>query len=182
MLIKYVLGDVIMDFLQLAKKRYSVRKYEERKVEDEKLEKILEAGRVAPTGANRQPQRFIIVRSEEGLSKVNKTANTYGAPLAIIICSDHDATWKRRYDDKDIADIDASIVTDHMMLQAADLGLGSVWICSFDPQVIRKDFNIPENIEAVNILVIGYALGEAASPDRHNQIRKPLSELIIGEE
>lgn len=68
------------------------------------------------------------------------------------------------------------------MLEAQDLGLGSVWICYFNPQVIREEFNIPENIEPVNILAIGYAAGEAASPDRHNSLRKPLSELIIEEE
>lgn len=171
-----------MEFLQLAKKRYSVRKYESRKVEEEKLLKILEAGRVAPTGANKQPQRFIIVKEEEGLKKLKKGANVYGAPLAIIVCADHSASWKRPYDGKDIADIDASIVTDHMMLQAEELGLGSVWICYFDPEAIRKEFKIPEGIEPVNILAIGYDAGEAASPDRHDKLRKPLGELIIAEE
>lgn len=171
-----------MDFLELAKKRFSVRKYESKKVEEEKIIRILESGRVAPTAANKQPQRFIIVTEEEGLNKLKKAANIYGAPLVIIVCSEHNATWKRPFDKKDFADIDASIVTDHMMLQATELGLGSVWIGYFDPKVIKKEFNIPESIEPINILAIGYNLGETASPDRHNKLRKPLSELIIGEE
>lgn len=171
----------MVEFLNLAKQRYSVRDYEKREVEEEKLQRILEAGRIAPTGANRQPQRFIVVRSEEGLSKLKGSANVYGAPLAIIVCADHSATWKRSYDRKDIADIDASIVTDHMMLEATELGLGSVWICHFNPEKLRINFDIPENIEPVNILVLGYAAGEAASPDRHDTLRVPIDQLVLGE-
>lgn len=171
-----------MDFLQLAKKRYSVRKYEGRKVEEEKLKRILEAGRVAPTGANRQPQRFIVVRDDKGFEKLAKGARVYGAPLAIIICADHSVTWKRSYDGKDIADIDVSIVTDHMMLQATELGLGSLWICHFDPEAIRREFNIPENIDPVNILAIGYADEEPLSPERHSEVRLPIESLILREE
>ncbi|SDC69040.1 MULTISPECIES: nitroreductase family protein [unclassified Candidatus Frackibacter] len=170
-----------MDFLQLAKERYSVREYESKKVEEEKLLKILEAGRVAPTATNSQPQRLIVVQKEEGLNKIKKGAKIYDAPLAIIVCSDHGHTWKRPFDGMNTAHIDASIVTDHMMLQATQLGLGTVWICYFEPEVIKEEFNIPENIEPVNILAIGYAAGEAASPDRHNTDRKPLEETVYYE-
>jgi len=171
----------IMEFLQLAKKRYSARKYSSKKVEEEKLLKILEAGRVAPTATNGQPQRLVVVQQEDGLNKLKKGAKIFGAPLAIIVCADHDKTWKRPFDNMDTADIDASIVTDHMMLQATELGLGSVWVCYFDPEVIRAEFNIPENIEAINILVIGYAEGEEASSDRHDQARNPLEETVYYE-
>jgi nitroreductase len=168
-----------MEFLELAKKRYSARKYDGKKVEEEKLMKILEAGRVAPTAANFQPQRFIVVQGEEGMNKLRKcSANTYEAPLVIIVCGDHDIVWKRRYDNKDFLDIDASIVTAHMMLQAADLGLGSVWIGSFDTAAVKREFNLPDNIEAVSILPIGYASDEPKSPDRHHTARKPLNELV----
>lgn len=170
-----------MDFLELAKKRFSVRKYQPKKVEEEKLLKILEAGRVAPTGVNAQPHRIIVVKEEEGLRKIKKGSNIYGAPLALIVCADHNVTWKRSYDKKDIADIDTSIVTDHMMLQATELGLGSVWICYFDPVVIKKEFNIPYNIEPINILAIGYNEGEVKSPDRHDEVRKPLEEFVFYE-
>lgn len=170
-----------MDFLELAKTRYSVRKYEETKVEEEKLLKILEAGRIAPTAANGQPQRLIVIQEKEGLENLKKAANAYGAPLAIIVCSDHSATWKRPFDGKDTADIDASIVTDHMMLEATKLGLGTVWVCYFDPAIIRKDFNIPDNFEPINILVIGYSSGLAESPDRHDTKRKPLDNTVFYE-
>ncbi|MDP4143322.1 MAG: nitroreductase family protein [Bacillota bacterium] len=170
-----------MDFLDLAKKRYSVRKYEDKKVESDKLQKILEAGRVAPTGANAQPQRLIVIQENEGLEKLKKGANVHGAQLAIIVCSDHSSTWKRPFDGKDIADIDASIVTDHMMLQATELGLGSIWVCFFDPAVIKKEFNIPDNIEPVNILGIGYSAAPVASSDRHDKQRKPLENTVFYE-
>ncbi|MCX7709510.1 MAG: nitroreductase family protein [Clostridia bacterium] len=167
-----------MRFLEMAKKRYSVRSYQPRKVEDEKLLKILEAGRVAPTGANTQPYKLIVIREIEGLEKVKKAANIFGAPLAIIVCGDKNQAWKRPFDGKNIVDIDASIVTDHMMMQATELDLGTVWICYFKPDVIRKEFNLPDHMEPINILAIGYANGEVASSDRHDRARKPLDEIV----
>jgi nitroreductase len=167
-----------MNFLELAKERCSVRRYGVKKVEEEKLLRILEAGRIAPTGANRQPQRMIVVQSEDGLERLKKAANVYGAPLAIIICGDHSVSWKRPFDGKDILDIDVSIVTDHMMLQAAELGLGSVWICYFKPEVIKSEFGLPEDVEPVNILAIGYPEGQVAPPDRHDKERRPLKDMV----
>lgn len=167
-----------MDFLELAKKRCSVRKYQTRMVEEDKLLKILEAGRVAPTAANFQPQHMIVVKSVEGLDKIKKCANVYGAPLAIIVCGDHRVSWKRRLDGKDSLDVDVSIVTTHMMLEAAELGLGTVWIGSFDPAGIKKDFGIPEDIEPIDILLIGYTGVELVSPDRHDTARKQLGDMV----
>lgn len=137
---------------------------------------ILEAGRVAPTAANYQPQRIIVVREEAGLARLKKAANIYEAPLAVIVCADHNAAWKRPFDGKGMVDIDASIVTDHMMMEATDLGLGTVWICN-----LRKEFNIPEHIEPVNILAIGYPAGQIAPPDRPDKARKPMQETVFYE-
>ena len=120
-----------MDFLKLAKKRYACRKYLSRQVEPEKLELILEAGRVAPTGANRQPQRLVVVQSKEGMERLARCTRDFGAPTAVIVCADTSEAWTRKYDSKNISDIDASIVTDHMMLAAASLGLDTLWICMF---------------------------------------------------
>ena len=167
-----------MDFIEIAKKRYSVRSYKEKKVEEEKLERILEAAHVAPTAANLQPIRLIAVQSSEGLAKIGKGANLYGAPLAVIVCADHRKAWVRPFDKKRATDIDASILTDHMMLQATELGLGSVWICCFKPDVISREFGLPDNLEPVNILAVGYADEEAADPERHSQTRIPAEELV----
>ena len=170
-----------MDFLELAKTRYAVRSYQDKPVEQEKFEKILEAGRVAPTAANRQPQQIIAVRSAEGLEKLKKACSVYEAPLALIVCADHNASWKRPFDGKDTDDIDASIVTTHMMLEAVNLGLGTIWVCYFKPDVINAEFNLPQGIVPVNVLGIGYAAGKASSPDRHATERKPLNETVIYE-
>ena len=97
-----------MDFLELAKKRYACRKYSDRQVEPEKLTRILEAGRVAPTGANRQPQRLVVVQSKEGMEKLARCTRDFGAPTAIVVCADTSEAWTRKYDDKMIGDIDAS--------------------------------------------------------------------------
>ncbi|EOS73698.1 hypothetical protein C817_04994 [Dorea sp. 5-2] len=167
-----------MDFLEMARSRYSVRDYKNRKVEPEKLEKILLAAHAAPTAANLQPVRLIVVQEEEGLKKIGKAANIYGAPLAVIVCAEHTKAWTRPFDHKKTVDIDASILTDHMMMEATELGLGSVWICYFKPDVIRQEFNLPDTLEPVNILAIGYAAGNPADPERHAVQRISLNELV----
>lgn len=167
-----------MSLIDLMKARYSVRQYQSTPVEEEKLMAVLEAGRVAPTAANRQPQRIYVVRTPEALGKLAKAANIHNPPLALIVCADKSEAWVRPIDQKDSCDIDASIVTDHMMLRATELGLGSLWICMFDPEIVRKEFALPENIVPVNILVLGYADCEPASPDRHDTARKALKETV----
>ena len=141
-----------MDFLALAKKRCSVRSYSTKKVEQSKLDLILEAARIAPTAANRQPQRLLVLASDAGLEKLRKGANIYGAPLALVVCTDHAASWKRSYDAMDAAVIDATIVAAHAMLEAAELGLASIWVCHFNPAVVRSEFSIPDSIEPVHVL------------------------------
>ena len=94
-----------MSFLELAKRRYSVRSYTAQKVEAEKLDKILQAAHAAPTAANLQPVHLIAVQGKDGLDKIGKAANIYGAPLAIIVCADHSRAWVRPFDRKQTADI-----------------------------------------------------------------------------
>lgn len=167
-----------MDLITIAKQRCSIRSYTPKKVEPEKLKKILEAAHVAPTAANLQPVHLIAVQSENGLSKISKAADIYGAPLAIIVCADHNKAWIRPFDKKQTCDIDASILTDHMMLQATELGLGTVWICYFKPDVLKEEFNLPDNLEPINILAIGYANEKPANAERHSRTRVPLNELV----
>lgn len=170
-----------MSFIEIAKSRYSVRNYQNQKVEQEKLEKILLAARVAPTAANLQPVRLIVVQENEGLSKIGKAANLYGAPLAIIVCSEHTRAWTRPFDQKKTVDIDATILTDHMMMEATELGLGSVWICYFKPDVIKQEFHLPDTLEPINILAIGYSNEKPSDPERYMTQRIPMEELVFME-
>ena len=134
--------------------------------------------RAAPTAANMQPVRLIVVKSKEGLEKVGKAANIYQAPAAIVVCANKTKAWKRPFDGKITTDIDASILTDHMMLEATELGLGSVWICYFNPDILKEELNLPENLEPVNILALGYSDEPDASAERHKDMRIGMDELV----
>lgn len=169
-----------MDFSALIKGRYSVRSYLTKQVEADKLNTILDAGRFAPTAANLQPITVLVVEEKESLAKLSKAANIYDAPLALIVCANKEKAWTRPFDGMQTTDIDASIVTDHMMLQATALGLGSVWICYFKPDVVKKEFEIPDNLEPVNILAIGYA-DERSTPTKNRKDMNEFAFFIKGE-
>ena len=110
------------NFIELAESRYSVRSFSNKKIPVEEIEKIIHAGMIAPTGCNNQPQRIIVVNSEEGLAKIKDcTRCHFDAPLVFIISYNKDECWKRPYDGKLSGDVDASIVTTHMILQAWEL-------------------------------------------------------------
>ena len=107
----------------------------------EHLQAVLEAGRLAPTGKNHQPQRLLVVQSPEGLEKMAKAmhnTNAYTAKAVIMVCSDTSDCWVRSFDGHCIHEIDASIVTTYMMLAATEQGLGSLWVERFNPDVYKR--------------------------------------------
>ena len=158
-----------MDFLELAKKRYSVRKFKQEPVPQEKIEKILEAAMVAPTGCNNQPQRIMVVKSKEALEKLYLcTKCHFQAPLAFIICYNKNEDWKRPYDGKNSGDIDASIVTTHMMLEAWEQGIGSCWVMHYRPEELKKQFQLSDDLESTALLVMGYPAEDAAPFPGHS--------------
>lgn len=167
-----------MDFLELAKARFSVRSFSERPIELEKLHSILEAGQVSPTACNLQPQKILVLQSEDALEKYRHcTVCHFNAPLAILTCYDTSASWTREYDGKSSGDIDAAIVTTHMMLEATSLGIGSTWVMHFIPEAIREEFQLPEQYEPVSLLAMGYPAEDAQPSPRHTST-KPLAESI----
>ncbi|MGP1455685.1 MAG: nitroreductase family protein [Treponema sp.] len=164
--------------IKLAKSRHSVRQYEQKPVEKEKLDVILEIGRIAPTAGNQQLCKFLVLEDHTSIEKLQKACSSHGAPLVIIVCADKNEAWIRPFDKHSMVEIDASIATDHMMLCAQDLGLSSCWITYFNPDVLRKQFNIPNNVIPVNILAIGYSAESAKSFDRFSQDRKKIETLV----
>ena len=167
-----------MEFNKLITDRYSVRKFEQKHLPQEVIDKILQAGHKAPTGCNYQPQRILVLNSDESISKLREcTKCHFNAPTALLVCYEKDGCWTRKYDGQTSGVIDASIVTDHMMLQAASLGVGTTWVMHFNPQLMREEFNIPQNIEPVALLVMGYPSPDATPYPQHSTF-KPAENLI----
>jgi len=161
-----------IDFLKMAAERYSVRKFSAKPVEEETLLRILQAGLLAPTACNRQPQRILVLNSEEALAKLKKcTKCHFNAPAAMLICYDKAACWKREYDGKSSGDIDASIVTTHMMLEAWALGVGTTWVMYFDPEAVKTEFAVPEILEPTALLVMGYPAADAKPFPGHTECK-----------
>lgn len=172
-----------MSFAHLAADlRFSCRSFQKKPIEKADLDKILEAGRIAPTAGNRQPQRILVINSPEGMEKLAQcTRYVWGAPAALIVCYDSSNVWVRSFDGKNGGDVDASIVTTHMMLQAAELGVGTCWVGHFDPVHIKELFNIPENFVPVAVLDMGYPDENGTPhPNGHGK-RKALEETVVYE-
>ncbi len=164
-----------MEFLELVKSRYSVRAYKNEPVENEKLDKILEAARFAPTAVNYQPFQIIVMKTEgkkEELKSIYQAEWFSQAPLVICVCSIPEKAWSRR-DGKNYADVDATIVMDHIILAATSLGLGTCWIGAFDVDAAKRILNLSDGIEPLVFTPIGYPADEIGT-----KRRKELSELV----
>lgn len=169
-----------MSFLELAKKRFSVRKFKTDIVKNEDLQYILEAGRIAPSANNSQPWQFVVTQGDAKNDEVNNLYHREwfnDAPIVIVIVADHSKSWYRS-DGKDHADIDAAIAADHMTLAATEKGLGTCWVCNFDIQKTKEYFRLPEHLEPMAFLPLGYPDAEV-NENRHLIKRKPLNEIVI---
>lgn len=167
-----------MEYPQLIRERYSVRKLSDKPVEPEKFAAILEAARVAPTAANKQPYRLLAIRDAKGMEKLATcTQYTFGAPAAVILCGCVDEAWVRPHDKQNAMFIDAGIVGAHIALAIHDLGLGSTWVGYFDPIETRKQFNIPAELEPLAIFPFGYPSAEAKPAHLHAK-RRALEETV----
>ncbi len=167
------------DFLELVKERYSCRAFSDKPIEDEKLSKILEAGRIAPTARNNQPQVIYVAKSKEAVELAKKCSPCiYNAPVVLIVGFDKTkAASVPTRGNYNFGEVDASIVITHMMMEAADLGIASCWVGMFDPKLTHETFNISENVQLVSFLPIGYAAEEGKPSDKHTS-RKASEETI----
>ena len=165
-----------MDFQELTRKRYSVRAYKPDPVEGDKLARILEAARIAPTAANRQAFRIIVIRTDERKADLRRI---YGrdwfvqAPLVLCVCAVPSEGWVRKTDGWNAAEVDATIVMSHIVLAAAEEGLGTCWIAAFDPAAAREVLGLPPDVIPSAFTPLGYA-ADTAGPKK----RRPLDELV----
>lgn len=162
-----------MDFSKLIRTRYSVREYQAIPVEEDKKKALLEAARLAETAANKQPYR-ILVLEENDTKQLDGIADIYGAPLVFIILANRSSAWVRPFDKKNYGEIDATIATDYVILQATELGLGTLWIGYFDPKEVSKKFEISDDWEPIHIVAIGYAKQGEEKPVKQ---RKSIEEI-----
>jgi nitroreductase len=164
-----------MEFTELVKKRYSVRAYKSDPVEENKLHQVLEAARLAPTAANRQPFQIVVVHTA---GRETELGRLYGrdwfvqAPLIICACGMPTKSWVRS-DGKNYNDVDVAIAMDHLVLAAANLGLGTCWIAAFDPAAVREVLGLPDDVEPIVLTPLGYPADELRPKKR-----KALSELV----
>lgn len=165
-----------MEFAELIQKRYSVRAYKSDPMEDEKLQAVLDAARLAPTAANRQPFQLIVVHvkgRETELRQMYHREWLIQAPLLICACGIPAQGWVRRFDGFNCTDIDVTIAMDHLILAAANLGLGTCWIAAFDPTAVRKVLGLPDDVVPVALTPLGYPADQPKPKER-----KPLSQLV----
>ncbi|SDB13660.1 nitroreductase family protein [Eubacterium oxidoreducens] len=168
-----------MDFMTLAKNRFSVRNYEEKQIEKEKMDKILKAAHIAPTAKNWQSARIYVVQSEAGISKLRSlTGCAYNAPTVMLIGYEESEQYFNEMEEGiSSGQQDASIVATHMMLEAADLGIGSVWVDVFPNTKTAQAFNLPESVKLVCLMPMGYA-AEGTKPAPMHETYRPMDEMI----
>jgi nitroreductase len=165
-----------VEFSELIEERYSVRAYKPDPVEDDKLQQVLEAARLAPTAANRQPFQIIVIHTADREAELRRIYNTdwfVQPPLVICACAIPAKGWVRKDDGKDYTDVDVAIVMDHLVLAATAAGLGTCWIAAFDPKAAREVLHLPDDVEPITFTPLGYP-ADQPRPKR----RRALSELV----
>lgn len=173
-----------MDFLELTRQRYSERFFDSTKmVEQEKIDRILEAARLSPTAANKQPQRLYVLKSKEALQKAQSASfsSLYGAPVVILLCYDLDSVWHNQHEtllpDYNSGEQDCGIVATQMMYAAEEQGVHTIWIRGFDAGALQRVFELPANMIPAMMLPIGYPSANSAPSPKHFE-RKALEEIV----
>ena len=167
-----------MEFNSVLQRRYSCRAFSPTPVEQEKVDRILEVGRIAPTAVNKQPVHLWAISNPGTLEAIKGvTRSNYGAPLIIVVgCRPADA-WIRRYDGKNGAEVDASIVATYLMLAAENEGLATLWVGSFDPALLRGILPGAEGYELVAMINVGYPAPESQPSPMHG-VRKAMDDFL----
>lgn len=169
-----------MNFLELAKSRYSVRKFSEQPIEQEKLNLILEAGNVAPTGCNYQPQRIYVVQSAEKIAKLNELSKCiFGAKTVLLFTYNTDEDWQNPLESGIRSGVeDVSIVATHVMMEAWELGIGTCWVNYFANSRLEQELGLPANERAVLLMPIGYPAADSVPLEKMHAVYKNIDETV----
>lgn len=165
-----------MNYFEVVQARYSVRSYKSDPVELEKLQRILKCARLAPTAANRQAIKIIIITTagnQEALQKIYPDAWFSEAPYLLCICSIPGKCWVRN-DKKNYSDVDAAIVMDHIILAATALGLGTCWVAAVDVEAARAILKLEDTWEPIAFTPLGYPRQVPAQKKR-----KPIEDIVV---
>ena len=167
-----------MDLDSIIKKRSSVRSFRNEYIPEALINRVLEAGRLAPSACNNQPWVFIVVSDTEVLKRLHEAYSRdwfVKAKQVIVACGNHQQSWKRASDGKDHCDIDVAIAVDHMTLIATELGLGTCWVCNFNPEVVKEALQLPDHIEPLVLLQIGFPVNSDVAVKK----RKSFDEIVF---
>ena len=159
-------------FLEMTRERWSVRKFAPEQISDDHMARILEAGRNAPSACNYQPQRVLVMQSEEAIARVRSITHwAFNAPTVLLVCADLTESWKN-VDGCDSAEVDATISLVHMMMEAWECGVGSTWVRGFDERIMREAFCIPDTWKIVALMPMGYPAENAKPSNWHFRRKK----------
>ena len=165
------------DILSLSRERFSARKFTSEAVSQEDLEYIMECVRLAPSACNKQPWHWLIVRSDEAKQQLQEAYDRpwfKTAPMYVVGMKNVEENWVRKYDEKPHGDIDVAIATEHLCLAATERGLGTCWVCAFDPAIVNQHFH-REGFEPVVIVPVGHIADDCP---RGEKKRKAMEEIV----
>ncbi len=167
-----------MDVQQAIRERYSVRSYEDRPVESAKLNAVLEAARLAPSGSNRQPWKFVVVQDADRREAMKAACRgqKFVAVAPVVIAAVGILPDRVMSCDIPGDPVDVAIAIDHMTLTATELGLGTCWVGAFDQDAVRSVLGIPDSAKVIEVLALGYP-ADSAKPKE----RKTLDEVVCWE-
>ena len=170
-----------MNFSDLCKQRFSVRKFSQEQVDKTDLDYILECVRLAPSAVNFQPWKFIVVESDEALAKLQQCYDRdwfKTAPVAVIAYKNTDEEWVRKCDEKPHGDVDVAIAVEHLCLAATERNLGTCWICNFDVKRLEALFPQPDNLIPVAIVPIGHIAQDCPVKEKSRKSMEQIVEFI----
>ena len=163
-----------MNFEDVIRNRFSTRSFKDEKISKEQLDKILEAGRLAPTAKNIQPQKVYVLDSDDALNKINECSPCiYGAKTVLLVCSDKEIAFHK--ENYSTYEMDACIVATHMLLEATNVGVDSVWVEMFDNNKVKSLFNIKE--EPICLIPLGIRTDDYVQSPMHSK-RKDINEIV----